>query len=169
MSARRTRELLQVGASLQSLNLIDDSFCTGEISWSRVVMLLPVVQRETQRGWLEYAKTATCRDLRDEVSACRPGDLPGEGSDYGLIHVGVNFQGRLTDTDRAWVEQARMMLSNDTPLSDTEFLVELSREFVLNGGRPPRDTPPLCQGSCRLHHQQHPGAWSSNRWRIRKP
>jgi hypothetical protein len=141
MSARRTRELLQVGASLQSLKLIDDSFCTGEISWSRVVMLLPVVQRETQQGWLEYAKTASCRDLREEVSGCRPGDLPGEGSDYGLIHVGVNFQGRLTDSDRSWVEQARMMLSKDTPLSDTEFLVELSREFVLNGGRPPRETP----------------------------
>jgi hypothetical protein len=149
MSARRTRELLQVGASLQSLRLLDDAFRNGEISWSRVVMLLPVVQRETQQGWLEYAKTATCRDLREEVSGCRPGDLPGEGSDYGLMHVGVNFQGRLTvnfqgrltDSDRAWVEQARMMLSNDTPLSDTEFLVELSREFVLNGRRPPRETP----------------------------
>ncbi len=140
MEARRVREFIQVGRSLQSLTLIDEAFCNGEISWSRVVMLLPVVQRETQQGWLEYAKTATCRDLRAEVSGCRPGDLPGEGSDYGLIHLKVNFQARLGDTDLSWVEQARMQLSKspENLLTDTELLVELSRRVLVDGERPPR-------------------------------
>ena len=140
LEARRVREFIQVGRSLQSLTLIDEAFCNGEISWSRVVMLLPVVQRETQQGWLEYAKTATCRDLRAEVSGCRPGDLPGEGSDYGLIHLKVNFQARLGDTDLSWVEQARMQLSRspENLLTDTELLVELSRRVLVDGERPPR-------------------------------
>ena len=140
LEARRVREFIQVGRLLQSLTLIDEAFCDGEISWSRVVMLLPVVQRETQQGWLEYAKTATCRDLRAEVSGCRPGDLPGEGSDYGLIHLKVNFQARLGDTDLSWVEQARMQLSRspENLLTDTELLVELSRRVLVDGERPPR-------------------------------
>ena len=140
MEARRVREFIQVGRSLQSLTLIDEAFCNGEIRWSRVVMRLPGVQRETQQGWLEYAKTATCRDLRAEVSGCRPGDLPGEGSDYGLIHLKVNFQARLGDTDLSWVEQARMQLSKspENLLTDTELLVELSRRVLVDGERPPR-------------------------------
>jgi 5-methylcytosine-specific restriction endonuclease McrA len=143
MDARRTREHIQVGRSLQSLQLIDDAFCTGEISWSRVVMLLPVVQRETQLGWLDYAKTATCRDLRAEVAGCRQGDLPGEGSDYGLIHLPVNFEGRLSESDRAWVEQARMLESESTEslLTDTELLVKICRARVLDGGHPPSAVP----------------------------
>ena len=72
MEARRTRELIQVGRSLQSLTLIDDAFRDGEISWSRVVMLLPVVQRETQQGWLEYAKTATVGISAPKSAAVAP-------------------------------------------------------------------------------------------------
>ena len=144
MEARRTRELVQVGRSLQSLTLVDDAFRTGEISWARVLLLLPVVQRETQQGWLDLAKTVTCRDLRTEVHGCRTGDLPGEGTDYGLIHLKVNFEARLGDIDRDWVEQARMRLSKSTerPLTDTELLVEMCR-LIVDGERSPRvEEPP---------------------------
>ena len=115
------------------LHRVAHALCQTLLGESRVVMLLPVVQRETQQGWLEYAKRVTCRELREELSGCRPGDLPGEGSDYGLVHLKVNFEARLGDSDRSWVEQARVKLSKSPEdlLTDTELLVELSRLAVL--------------------------------------
>ncbi len=144
MDARRTRELIQAGRTLNGLKLIDDAFRDGEISWSRVVMLLKVVQRETQQGWLDYAKTATCRNLRAEVKGCRPGDLPGEGSDYGLIYKKVNFEARLGESDLAWVEWARMQLSKSPELllDDTALLVAACRAAV-GGEHPPRPDHPV--------------------------
>ncbi|MEM7202231.1 MAG: hypothetical protein AAF628_18320, partial [Planctomycetota bacterium] len=89
MDARRTREYIQVGQTLAELDRVRDALVDGELSWSKVVGMLPVVQRETQAAWVDFAKAHTFRELRKEVHACRPGDLPGEGSDYGLIHKRV--------------------------------------------------------------------------------
>lgn len=92
MERRRTREYVQVGRALQELCLIDDAFLEGDISWSKVLARLPVVQRDTQTAWIEFAKENTFRELRHEVRGCEPGYLPGEGSTYGLIHKRIVVQ-----------------------------------------------------------------------------
>jgi hypothetical protein len=113
MDARRTREYVQVGRSLQELDLVHDGLRSGDLSWSRVVALLPVVQRETQEAWVGFAREHTFRELREEVHCCRPGDLPGEGSDYGLIHKKIVIEAKVDDVTYAMFERARMMFSDD--------------------------------------------------------
>ena len=149
MEPRRTREFIQVGRSLWGLKEVDRAFRQGELSWSRVLLLLRVVQTETQAAWVQFARSVTCRELRDEVYGCDPGDLPGHGNHYGLRHRKANFEARLGDDDLHWVEQARVLLSAspERPLSDEELLVELARARVLaeGGERPPSAEvePPL--------------------------
>ena len=72
MDARRTREYVQVGRSLRELDLLNDALESGELSWSRAVALLPVVQRETQKPWVDFAREHTYRELREEVHHGRP-------------------------------------------------------------------------------------------------
>ncbi|MEM7202230.1 MAG: hypothetical protein AAF628_18315, partial [Planctomycetota bacterium] len=134
MDARRTREYIQVGQTLLELDRVRDALADGELSWSKVVGMLPVVQRETQAAWVDFGKAHTFRELRKEVHACRPGDLPGEGSDYGLIHKRVVIEARLDDVTYAMFERVRIMLSDqpEKPLSDTEVIEELLRR-QLNG------------------------------------
>ena len=63
---RRTREYIQVGRALRGLELVDQAFDSRAIGWSKVVALLPVVQRETQKTWVDFARNHTWRELRDE-------------------------------------------------------------------------------------------------------
>ncbi|MEM7202074.1 MAG: HNH endonuclease [Planctomycetota bacterium] len=142
MDARRTREYIQVGQTLLELDGVRDALVGGELSWSKVIGMLPVVQRETQAAWVDFAKAHTFRELRKEVHACRPGDLPGEGSDYGLVHKRVVIEARLDDVTYAMFERVRMMLSDqpEKPLSDTEVIEELLRR-QLNGPAPAKPSP----------------------------
>ncbi|MEM7203528.1 MAG: HNH endonuclease [Planctomycetota bacterium] len=142
MDARRAREFIQVGRTLLELDRVRDALTDSELSWSKVVGMLPVVQRETQTAWVEFAKAHTYRELREEVHACRPGDLPGEGSDYGLVHKRVVIEAKLDDVTYAMFERVRMMLSDqaEKPLSDTEVIEELLRR-QLDGPAPAQSAP----------------------------
>jgi hypothetical protein len=142
MDARRTREYVQVGRTLQELALVEEALALGDISWSKVVALLPVVQRETQEGWVDFARQHTFRELRQEVYGCRPGDLPGEGSDYGLIHKKIVIEAKLDDVTYAMFERARMMFSSrpDQLLDDAELIAELLRRAL--DGTPPSAPEP---------------------------
>lgn len=132
MEPRRTREYVQVGRALWDLVLIDEAFCAGEIGWSKLTALLPVVQRDTQDAWVRFAKENSFRDLRTEVGGCRPGEVPGDGSAYGLIHKRVTVQARLEDVHYAMFEEARIRLSEsaETLLTDEELIIELLRKVL---------------------------------------
>jgi hypothetical protein len=145
MDARRTREYVQVGRTLQELALVEEALALGDISWSKVVALLPVVQRETQEAWVDFARQHTFRELRREVYGCRPGDLPGEGSDYGLIHKKIVIEAKLDDVTYAMFERARMMFSDkpDQLLDDAELIAELLRRAL--DGPPPSAPQPKPQ------------------------
>ena len=62
MSRRRSRERVQLGRTLNNLELLDEAFCNHEISWTKVLALLTVIQCETQAAWVEFAKDCTSRD-----------------------------------------------------------------------------------------------------------
>ena len=123
---------MQVGRTLRELALVEEAFAIGDISWSKVVGLLPVVQRETQEAWVDFAHNHTFCELRGEVYRCRPGDLPGEGSDYGLIHKQIVIEAKLDDVTYALFERARMMFSDkpDQPIGDAELIAELLRRAL---------------------------------------
>jgi len=146
MDERRTREFINVGRSLWSLQKLDQAFREGRISWTRVLLLLRVVEAHTQTEWIEFAENASCKELRNEVYSCERGCLPGEGDDYGLKGPRTNFEASLTSDGVHWVEQARMLLSGDRPISDADLLVELAKRAVLgatpeNGDRSPQPEP----------------------------
>ncbi len=129
MAPRRTREYIQVGRALSDLVLLDDAFLDGEISWSKVIAMLPVIQRETQEAWVEYAKNRSCRDLSEEVFGCKPGYLPGEGGGYGLICRKTVFSAKLPDEVYAMLEEARMRFSDSAEglMNNEELLADLLR------------------------------------------
>jgi len=163
MDARRTREYVQVGRTLQELALVEEALALGDLSWSKVVALLPVVQRETQEAWVEFAQHHTFRELRQEVYHCRPGDLPGEGSDYGLIHKKIVIEAKLDDVTYAMFERARMMFSErpDQPMDDAELIAELLRRAL--DGTAPSATEPQPEPQSRellpepeRHHEEVP-------------
>ena len=155
MDQRRAREYIQTGRTLRDLVFLDHAFRNGEISWRKVTALLPVIQRDTQTAWVEFAKGHVIRDIKEEVGRCKPGDVPGEGGDYGLIHARVLFQARLDDVVHAMLERVRMMLSDDPVklLTDEELLATLLRQ-VLDG--PPTRTQEKSVPRKERNHEEIP-------------
>jgi hypothetical protein len=155
MEPRRTREYVQVGRALQDLYQVDEAFREGSITWSKVVALLPVVQRDTQRAWVDFAKACSFRELRREVGGCRPGHLPGEGSDYGLIRRKMVMKVGLSDETFRMLEAARMRLSTDplNLLTDEQLIQELLLRD-LDGARE--------QGAVRTPEPKETGAAERN-------
>ncbi len=134
---RRVWEYVQIGRMLRDLVLVDEAFLAGEIGWAKVVALLPVVQRETQAAWVEFAKSHCWRDVRVEVRASRPGQVPGEGDGYGVAVPHVLLQAKLDDETFRMLEQARVRLSvGGELLSDEALIAELLRRVMRGGGDP---------------------------------
>ena len=127
MSARRCREYVDAGRALRNLPLLDEAFLQGRVSWSKLVRLLKVIQRETQEAWTEFAATHSWREVREEVRACKPGQRPGEGSDYGIGLERKHVTFALTDSYVRMLEEARAVCSKDAqkPLANDELLMEL--------------------------------------------
>ena len=132
MEPRRCREAIQVGRLLRHLTAVDDAFLAGDISWSKVVRMLPVVQLQTQVAWVEFAKTATYAQLKFAAKSCKPGQLPGEGSDYGIAAARNKIVHMLTDPQSAMYEQVRACLSVDRkePVTDDQVLDALLVRFL---------------------------------------
>ncbi len=138
MDQRRAREYVHVGRVLSELVLVDDAFCSGDISWSKVLAMLSIVQRETQEAWVDFAKNHTCRELKEELAGCEPGYLPGEGGGFGLICRKLIFAAKLPDEIHAMIEEARVRLSDTAKglMSNEDLMAELLR-FYLYRGDPP--------------------------------
>ena len=135
MNARRARELIQVGRELAGLHLVDDAFFAGEIGWTKVLLLLRVVQVSTQQVWIDFAREASCRELDEEVRRCRPGELPGEGSRIGLDAGSKTVTAKLDDKTFAMFEQARAYFierSGREDMTDAEVLIALTKKFAVD-------------------------------------
>ena len=83
MSARRARELIQVGKFLRDLTLVDLAFAERRLSWSKVLMLMRVVMPHNQKQWVELAERRSCRDLAIDVSRATMGLQPRKGKGKG--------------------------------------------------------------------------------------
>ncbi len=132
MKPRRARELIQVGRELRSLELVDDAFFAGDIGWTKVLLLLRVVQIPTQTDWIEYAKTVSCRELDEEISRCRPGELPGAGTRIGLDANHRAIHAKLDDRTFAMFERVRafyLARSEREDMTDSEVLTAMTKDF----------------------------------------
>jgi len=129
MEPRRTREYIQLGRALRDLVLLDEAYCDHVIGWSKVIALLPVVQQETQEAWVEYARTHTFKEVREEVFGSKPGYMPGESSGYGLICRKTVFSAKLEDEIYAMLEEARMRFSDSAEglMTNEELIADLLR------------------------------------------
>jgi len=132
MDRRRANELIQTGRALRDLDTLDEAYRDGAVSWSKVKALLPVIQRDNQGIWTDFARDNTFRALRQCVAACRPGDLPGDAGAFDLIHRSFLFQARHGDRHHKKLELARRKLSGDAadPISDDDLFRALLDALV---------------------------------------
>src|SRR2546430_5758365 len=63
LSARELQSLAAVTDRLEALPAIRATFEGGEVSWAQVRLLVAVAGAETERAWLEFARTHTVRAL----------------------------------------------------------------------------------------------------------
>ena len=134
MKPRRARELIQVGRELASLSLVDDAFFAGEIGWTKVLLLLRVVQVSTQQVWVAFARNASCRELDEEVRRCKPGEVPGEGTRISLDANHRTVQAKLDDKTSAMLEKARAWFlekSGREEMSDSDLVTALTKAFAV--------------------------------------
>ena len=138
MPRRRAREYVQLGRALGNLELLDDAFCGHELSWSKVLALLPVIQRETQAAWVEHAKDRSFRQLRDDVAGCRPGQLPDEGGGYGLVRRLTSLNTKLPDTVHAKLERIQELMSEDSDrgVSEAQMIELIADAWLKQHGEP---------------------------------
>ena len=131
---RRARELIQIGNELRGLELVDASLIGGELSWSKMLLLLGVVQRGTQVEWIEFAREVSCRELQDETRRCRPGELPGQGTRISIDPTGSKtIEVTVKDWTYSNIERIRQHLlerSGRAELSDSDVLEALVAKFI---------------------------------------
>ena len=134
MSDRRARDLIRVGRELRGLELVDRAFFAGEIGWTKVLLLLRVVQVTTQEPWIQFARAVSTRELDEEVRKCRTGELPGEGSRLGLDNSYRTVKAKLDDQTSALFEKAReyfLEKSGREEMTDSELLTALTKQFAI--------------------------------------
>jgi hypothetical protein len=68
MAERTARELIRVARAVQNgPPLLAAAYAEGELSWLRVLALLPVVRSDNAAAWIERAHRVTLRRLTEEV------------------------------------------------------------------------------------------------------
>lgn len=133
MDWRRTREYLQLGKTLNNLELLDEALCNCELSWTKVLAVLPVIQRETQVSWVECAKGCSSRELKDIVARCRPGQTPEEANEYGMIRRMTALHTKLPDEVHAKLDQIRELMGE---VSDAKMIAALVDTWLEKYGKP---------------------------------
>lgn len=97
MAERTARELIRVARAVQDAPpLLARAYADGELSWLRVLALLPVARANNAAAWIERAHRVTLRRLTDEV-------------DWGLSRI-----------DRDSAHTAPMPPNSDVPLVDDD-------------------------------------------------
>jgi Holliday junction DNA helicase RuvB len=107
MARRTARELIRAGRDLLELPVVDGAFCDGKLSWTKVRLLLRVVEPETEAGWVELAESVSARELERQVRRSRKGDIAGKRSGMGIGTITIRFTANLVVLAHARVEKAR--------------------------------------------------------------
>ncbi len=94
MSRRQARDLVRVGGALRELLKIDEAFCGGRLSWTKVRLLIQIATEENENAWLERAELVSCHQLEAEVRGAELG-RPPRGDRLGTpkvrFHCGANL------------------------------------------------------------------------------
>jgi len=153
-------ELRRVGRELEELPLIDEAFCGGELSWSRVRLLTRVATGETEAEWLALGVSLTRLQLEGRVARGEKGRPPRDDA-LGLPRVMMTHTARLGVLDHEKWEIARRKLEAEQgqALTDAEVMV-MAAEMIIQ-----RDADGSVPGRKKVHgalfkvvvHQQEDG------------
>ncbi|MFT7618110.1 MAG: Holliday junction DNA helicase RuvB [Planctomycetota bacterium] len=134
MSRRLARTLIAVGSALRDLPLIDEAFCQGRISWSKVRLLIGVATPEVEKAWLARAETNSCERLEAEIRGAEKGKLPREDG-KGLPTVKFKFTAKLGSLAHEGLEKARRKFFDEIggECDDAELLQILVDSYLQHG------------------------------------
>ncbi|MFT7620557.1 MAG: Holliday junction DNA helicase RuvB, partial [Planctomycetota bacterium] len=134
MSRRMARTLIAVGKHLRDLPLIDDAFCNGQLSWSKVRLLVKVATAEVEEAWLAKAEGLSCEQLEAAICGAEKGQLPREDS-IGLPTAKFKFTAKLGTLGLESLEMARRKHNDEigAECDDAEFLETLIDSYLSQG------------------------------------
>ena len=133
MDQRRAQEFVRIGRQLEELPDLDAALVSGDLSWSKMRILLRVVVPDTQLDWLERAEESNCSTLSSDVTRCSPGDRPKERNGGGLTDIRMTVRASLLLVNHELWEQARRKLSAEMKLTVTneDMMIQVAR-FILS-------------------------------------
>jgi hypothetical protein len=131
-SPRLTHDKLRVAEALEALPELAESLRQGASRWSCLRELTRVATPETERAWLEQARSRTTREVEKLVSGHRPGSLPDEPPEPALQRHCLRFEvsGEVLATFREALAKLRRDAGGH--LEDDDALLLMARQ-VLGG------------------------------------
>ena len=110
LEPRKARALAQIGRALPDLPLLDAAMAAGEVPYTKVRELLPVVVPETEAVWLEKARSSTNRQLERLVASASIGEEPPASVALAPARQRVVFTMEAAEADLlrdalAWLKQ----------------------------------------------------------------
>lgn len=131
MSRRMARTLIAVGKHLRDLPLIDDAFCNGKLSWSKVRLLVKVATSEVEEAWLAKSEGISCEQLEAAICGAEKGQLPRDDG-IGLPTAKFKFTAKLGTLGLESLEMARKKYFDEIGVEcdDAEFLETLIGSYL---------------------------------------
>ena len=129
LEARRCNELIRAEELLRKFTDVDHAFRIGRLSWSRVLILLRVVNEATQGIWIDFAADHKCGELREEVAGRKPGQVPGDDERFGTPQRRHSIRGKVSDAD--WLKFEILRAEREATgrsASDADILHDLLTE-----------------------------------------
>ncbi|MCP4968117.1 MAG: HNH endonuclease, partial [bacterium] len=132
MSRRSAQEYVNAGSCLNGLPKVDAALVAGDISWSKMKILIRVVVRETQSEWLERAEELSTEQLSKDVARCIPGQRPKKPGEGGLPDIYMRVTGKLLLANHEMWELAKRKLSAECgrTLSNEDMMIQLPRMLL---------------------------------------
>ncbi len=133
MSPTQTKESLRVAKDLLVLSRTGEAFDRGEITWSHVMELTRIADRETEELWIEYARDHTVFEFRAEVQDAIADQRKVPRLDrYGLPAVWFPLSFQLNHEEHNLIEKAfsKVAMEMKEALGDGEATVQPKEVFL---------------------------------------
>jgi hypothetical protein len=131
-SPRQATERVRIATALEDLPKIADALARGELHFSAVRELTRVATRETERAWLEDARSKNLRQIEQAVAGRKRGDRPSDPADPELIATPIRFDVR--PATLALLRQAQQVLEAERgERLDDDGLIAALCNAVLGG------------------------------------
>ncbi|MBN1420304.1 MAG: HNH endonuclease, partial [Planctomycetes bacterium] len=133
---RKVRDFIALARALDNVPRLDRAFADGEIGWTVLCYLAPVVTPETIEEWLKTAKGKTTREIRALARRVRRGDRPGDPQ--RMRQKTVAFEIRLPGTvytklKRALARMGELSEKKLTMIGRVEALADLANSASPDG------------------------------------